>query len=110
MWESEENMKKVQQTVQYLTKGCKCKTGCTTKRCLCQKGQTLCGPSCQCTNCRNTVSNEITDQQLAEIREQARNEDEYLDEFSDFLLDSDDETVRFDEEVDEIMEQVFGLQ
>ena len=73
----------------------------------------MCGPSCQCTNCRNTVttqSNEITDQQLAEIREQARNEDDYLDEFSDFLLDSDDETVQFDEEVDEIMEQLFGLQ
>ena len=119
MWDSEENTKRVEQTVQYLTKGCKCKTGCVTKRCKCQKGQLLCGPSCQCTNCTNTCTtnshtspaSDITDQQLMVIHEQAREEDgvdEYLDEFSDVYMDSDDDTVQFDDEVNKIMEQVFG--
>lgn len=35
------------------TKGCGCKTGCTTNRCRCKKEGLVCGPSCTCTNCEN---------------------------------------------------------
>ena len=36
-----------------LTKGCKCKTGCTTGRCGCKRKQQVCSEGCTCTHCLN---------------------------------------------------------
>ena len=52
-WESEENKVKIRTRVAFLTHGCGCKTGCTTKRCKCKKEGHLCGPGCVCTHCQN---------------------------------------------------------
>ena len=52
-WDTEENAQSVEIQVDWILKGCKCGTGCATKRCKCTKGNRSCGPSCQCTNCQN---------------------------------------------------------
>ena len=36
-----------------LTKGCKCKSGCTSNQCSCRKQLSYCGPGCECHNCQN---------------------------------------------------------
>ena len=36
-WDSEENVEQVRQRVSFLTHGCSCKTGCSTRRCKCVK-------------------------------------------------------------------------
>lgn len=58
VWDSDTKLDKVEQTVQWYTKGCACKTGCTTNRCKCRKSKSgsrdgTCGPGCKCTNCLN---------------------------------------------------------
>lgn len=52
-WLTQENINKIEGHIAYLMKGCKCKTGCTTRRCRCKKGNLHCGPSCQCINCQH---------------------------------------------------------
>ena len=32
---------------------CKCKSGCKSKRCSCNKNNSKCGNSCECENCKN---------------------------------------------------------
>ena len=54
-WDTEDNMQKVTDKVNYLTKGCRCKTGCHNKKCKCKKAELSCGPSCQCMNCTNNA-------------------------------------------------------
>ena len=70
VWDSEVNLQQVHRTVEYLTKGCKCKTGCGTRRYKCIKGSLKCGPSCQCVNCRNATmyiaQNSETEEELQE--------------------------------------------
>ena len=57
-WDSMENIKAIQEQVSLLTKGCKCKTGCTTARCGCKKKGMSCSVGCMCTNCSNVPANE----------------------------------------------------
>ena len=52
-WGTTESKKKVEDKMEFLTKGCGCKTGCTTNRCGCKKRESHCGPSCKCTGCGN---------------------------------------------------------
>ena len=77
VWDSPENLQKVQRTVDFLIQGCQCKTGCTTLRCGCTKENIRCGPSCHCINCKNTKSTqkqskgeqEIDQEVLEEIKD-----------------------------------------
>ncbi len=59
-WESEENLRRVRERVTLLLKGCGCKTGCTTNRCSCKKGE-KCGPGYRCRNCSNDESSTLRD-------------------------------------------------
>lgn len=119
VWDSQENLQQVQKTVEYLTKGCKCRTGCSTFCCRCKKQSLQCGPTCHCTNCKNTsryvTQNEETEQEIQqEIHEEVANEDE-----NDFVLEGStdeesgmDKSDRLDElnqEVDQMMEEIFGV-
>ena len=52
-WDSNENQATVNERVLLLTKGCKCKTGCTTGRCGCQKKGQSCSEGCACLHCSN---------------------------------------------------------
>ncbi|XP_078589268.1 uncharacterized protein LOC144869676 isoform X2 [Branchiostoma floridae x Branchiostoma japonicum] len=54
-WDSKENIEKVQKTVEFLTRGCKCKSGCSSKRCKCLKKGQVCGPGCRCLDCSNSI-------------------------------------------------------
>ena len=56
VWDSEVNIAAVKERVCMLTKGCKCKTGCATKRCSCRKNGNQCSAGCQCINCVNIMS------------------------------------------------------
>ena len=38
------------------TRGCKCKSGCRTKRCGCKQNGKQCGPGCRCLNCENVLT------------------------------------------------------
>ena len=55
-WESSEIQLTVEQTINFLTKGCSCKKGCKTKQCSCRKNGRQCGPGCQCQGCTNLVN------------------------------------------------------
>ena len=52
-WESHETTQRIQATLDFLNKGCTCKTGCKTKRCSCQKNGRECGAGCECRGCTN---------------------------------------------------------
>ena len=53
VWEILENITRVQEWIEYILKGCRCKTGCQTRRRKYQQHETpmKCGPGCHCTNC-----------------------------------------------------------
>ena len=116
VWDSEENLLQVHKTVEYLTKRCKCKTGCNTLRCKCKKESLQCGPSCHCVNCKNTsqyvTQNEEPEQEIQQEIKEVVNKD---NSDSEGLTDEEsslDETDRLDElnrEVDEMMEEIFGV-
>ena len=58
IWDTEANVKRVNDTIQWYTKGCSCKKGCLTNKCSCRQsrvgGQTgYCRPGCKCINCEN---------------------------------------------------------
>jgi hypothetical protein len=55
-WEAKEVVTKVQDTLDWLSKGCHCKTGCTTNRCACIKKGNNCGAGCECKHCSNIQS------------------------------------------------------
>lgn len=65
-WDCPEVMSKVQDTINFLTKGCSCKKGCGSQRCGCKKKGTHCGPSCQCLNCNN-ISDRNIEESSADI-------------------------------------------
>ena len=46
-WETEENIKKLKDKVDFVMNGCRCKTGCASNRCKCRKSMRVCGPGCQ---------------------------------------------------------------
>ena len=53
-WDSDENIKAVEDRVSFLLKGCRCeKTQCGNNRCRCFKSNKQCGPGCSCINCTN---------------------------------------------------------
>ena len=52
-WDSAENQAAVNERVLLLTKGCHCKTGCTTGRCGCRKKRQNCTEGCSCLHCSN---------------------------------------------------------
>ena len=52
-WDSDDNIMAIRKRVSFLTKGCGCKTGCSTKKCKCLKNDMPCGPGCSCQTCEN---------------------------------------------------------
>ena len=52
-WDCSDFQINVQETINFLTKGCTCKKGCKTKQCLCKKNGRNCGPGCHCQGCTN---------------------------------------------------------
>lgn len=109
-WESERNITSIKENVAYLTKGCRCKTGCSTRRCGCQRNSLLCGPSCHCVNCQNSTSavnstcKEVQEEVQEEILEEGE-DDEYDMEVVNDIEDDDDQL----ESIQEFLEEIFGV-
>ena len=111
-----QNIAKSKSSIDFFLSGCKCKTGCSTRICSCRKKERKCGPSCSCHFCKNTS------QSQRETRETCANEtdlvvndlleenceDTYVEESDDDLEEFGVEEMNNDEELQVLMEFVFG--
>ena len=110
-WETPENIQRAKASLDFVLKGCKCKTGCSTRRCSCRHKDSICGPGCQCLNCANThthpptsESTDATSQlEVLDMLEEEQQEEEYVSDSSDDLDEQ-----RVDKETTEVMLSVFG--
>ena len=55
-WDCPDLQKEVQETINFLVKGCSCKKGCKTKQCGCHKKGHHCGPGCEYQSCTNLIA------------------------------------------------------
>ena len=78
-WDSEEHVENIRHRVALLTKGCNCKTGCRTARCVCVKRNGKCGAGCNCQNCCNLPTPAISDD-MAIAERTSSNHDEEIDD------------------------------
>lgn len=56
-WEDPSKTSRIQTNIDFLLSGCKCKTGCNSRKCGCKKAGKACGPGCVCSRCRNVETN-----------------------------------------------------
>ncbi|SMN12413.1 hypothetical protein SPBRAN_863 [uncultured Candidatus Thioglobus sp.] len=75
-WECSNMRKKIQATLDFLNKGCMCRTGCKTKRCSCQRSGRECGAGCECRGCVNVQFLHSPPQDLDEEEEEVEAEEE----------------------------------
>ena len=75
MWNSHDNIAAVRERINVLLKGCKCATGCSTKRCGCRKNGKDCSVGCGCRNCDNYAQEEETKDTENELATIAIDED-----------------------------------
>ena len=105
---------RIKERVDFVMKGCRCKTGCITNRCKCKKSTQICGPSCQCINCANTYlgGERGWDKEVNQLEVEGQEDPE--EENAYYLTDEDDLDENYlrrmdeDEELQTIMEMVFG--
>ena len=91
-WDCSTVQQNVQDTINFLTKGCTCKKGCVSQRCGCRKGGHHCGPGCTCQNCTNVLPKpSIVDQALAS--NSANDESDPSSSSSDESDETDEETM-----------------
>ena len=64
-WDCPNLQKEVQETINFLVKGCSCKKGCKTKQCGCRKKGHHCGPGCECQSCTNLIPSATQTQERA---------------------------------------------
>ena len=118
VWDTPENVAKVHHTLEYVFHGCKCKTGCNSRRCKCKKNETTCRPGCQCIGCSNTPANAASNDQDNELQHlemdqrPEESDDDFLIEASDKSDDDIDDHMEYmyqdDDDIDNIMQSVFG--
>ena len=53
VWDTDENLQRVNSNIQHLKEGCKCKKGCTRNWCKCKKAGKTCSLFCACRQCEN---------------------------------------------------------
>ena len=84
-WDTSDNITAVQRRVEHALKGCKCKTGCATRRCTCMKEGRSCGPGCQCVHCTNSATCPPVNTELhnLEIEDEKQMSDDSTDTSSD---------------------------
>ena len=82
-----------------LTKGCHCKTGCTTGRCGCRKKGQNCTEGCSCLHCSNLPNSQETQVGEDDDRQVMEIDDEMEDIFGTWLThESDTHSPSDDEE------------
>ena len=113
VWEVSENIAKSKSSLEFFLSGCKCKTGCSTRICSCKKKDRKCGPSCSCHFCKNTINPQKetctseTDLLVQDLLEE-HSDDTYVEESDDDLEDLRNEEMDNDQELQELMDYVFG--
>ena len=113
VWEVSANITRSQSSIDFFLGGCKCKTGCSTRICSCKKKERICGPSCSCHYCKNTLQPEKdtciheTELVVQELLDE-RTDDVYIEESDDDLDDLRQEEMDNDEELQVLMDFVFG--
>jgi hypothetical protein len=115
IWDTDTNITNVVNKVEYLTKGCKCKTGCR-KQCGCKKAGRQCGPSCCSVNCVNVHTDTSNEGILEDSEEESSNtsdDDCYTENVSSFdvsdtFMEIDLHYKQLENEVDLIMTEIFG--
>ena len=103
IWDTPENMKAVQDRVTLLLKGCKCVSGCKTRRCHCRRTNTQCTEGCECIHCQNIQALEEHQQaELANKYNKTQLQEISLEEdlLSTTMPDCDD--------ADELIDWIFG--
>ena len=114
-WECPDVQQQVQDTINFLTKGCSCKKGCLSQRCGCRKSGHHCGPGCQCHDCQNVLPVTAVPDETEpadEIEPPAPpTEDTSLDEESEPELDSCSESEYEESDIEtEIISDVYSEQ
>lgn len=100
VWDTETNYKKVNDTIQWYTKGCACKSGCITNRCSCYKNKKQhCRPGCKCINCKNVPT--LSELKLSDddIDESFEVDDEFDENETEFVPISESEFDEIDDAV-----------
>jgi len=92
-WDSTENITAVKKRVLLLTKGCKCKTGCTTGRCGCKRKGQNCSEGCSCLHCSNLPAS--SDREKQTLQDTAE-------------LEMEENEVQGDEDINDEIENIFG--
>ena len=59
--------------LEFLSRGCICKTGCVNKRCSCRRKERSCGAGCECRGCKNV---QLLDTQPDEVEAEEEEEEE----------------------------------
>ena len=103
-WEAAETKQKIQATLDFLNKGCTCKTGCKTKRCSCQKKERECGAGCECKGCTNIT---LSCPSINQEDEDEDDDDDDEDENEDGSAESDDESEDEEEIQTEVITDTF---
>ena len=113
-WDSDHNVKKVQNRVQGLLKGCKCTKGCKTNVCGCKQRGQICSEGCQCHGCVNLSHELVHSPEVICSGNDGRREEDQTEGVSDdeegnsaVENESADEDT-LNNEVDEIMQNIFG--
>ena len=76
-WESVDVQQQIQKTMDFLGKGCACKTGCKTKRCSSQKNGGKCGAGCDCRGCTNVITSSACDTNVESEKHEFDEDDEH---------------------------------
>ena len=74
-WEAPDTRQRIQTTLDFLNKGCTCKTGCKTKRCSCVKKERKCGAGCECKGCVNVQFFHPSQKSLISVEDDSDNAD-----------------------------------
>lgn len=104
---------KAQKAIEFVLKGCKCKTGCITRKCKCRKNHGKCGPGCQCTGCTNVHADAppTTDETTEALHcmEVEENIEEETSELHEMVETSDEENeIEDEDDVNDLIRAVFG--
>ena len=96
-WDCPQVQSKVQETINFLTKGCSCKKGrCEGMRCGCRRNSNTCGPGCRCQGCTNLP---VAIQELNPGSAEYMDSDEEASSDTDESEQSGDEDIGIEEEI-----------
>ena len=80
-----------------LLNGCKCVTGCVTKRCYRRKNGKICPEGCKCINCYNTQDVELVENDelesvsIDEDMAATQSDNEEFEDFLDWIIEDTEE-------------------